>query len=150
THDLGVVAETADRVVVMYAGRKVEEATVDELFEAPLHPYTVGLIGATPIPGAERAERLADIPGMVPPLNALPQGCAFAPRCKRVMPRCLGERPELTAPAPGGAGARRATGGKAVMRLVPVARGAVVVDGVDIAPLDGAELTAMRRKVQMI
>jgi peptide/nickel transport system ATP-binding protein len=101
THDLGVVAETADRVVVMYAGRKVEEATVDDLFEAPLHPYTVGLIGATPTPGAERAERLADIPGMVPPLNALPQGCAFAPRCKRVMARCLGERPTLREAAPG-------------------------------------------------
>ena len=74
THDLGVVAETADRVVVMYAGRKVEEAPVDELFENPLHPYTAGLIGATPVPGAARAERLADIPGMVPPLNALPAG----------------------------------------------------------------------------
>ena len=101
THDLGVVAETADRVVVMYAGRKVEEATVDDLFEVPLHPYTAGLIGATPIPGAARAERLADIPGMVPPLNALPQGCAFAPRCPRVMARCRQERPELTQPAPG-------------------------------------------------
>ena len=101
THDLGVVAETADRVVVMYAGRKVEEAPVDELFETPLHPYTVGLIGATPIPGAARAERLADIPGMVPPLNALPQGCAFAPRCKRVMERCRREKPNLTQPAPG-------------------------------------------------
>jgi peptide/nickel transport system ATP-binding protein len=101
THDLGVVAETADRVVVMYAGRKVEEATVDDLFEMPLHPYTAGLIGATPVPGAARAERLADIPGMVPPLNALPQGCAFAPRCPRVMERCRQERPELTRPAQG-------------------------------------------------
>jgi len=101
THDLGVVAETADRVVVMYAGRKVEEATVDDLFETPLHPYTAGLIGATPVPGAARAARLADIPGMVPPLNALPQGCAFAPRCPRVMERCRQERPQLTQPAPG-------------------------------------------------
>jgi oligopeptide/dipeptide ABC transporter ATP-binding protein len=101
THDLGVVAETADRVVVMYAGRKVEEAPVDELFETPMHPYTAGLIGATPVPGAARAERLADIPGMVPPLNALPQGCAFAPRCPRVMERCRRERPALTQPAPG-------------------------------------------------
>ena len=101
THDLGVVAETADRVVVMYAGRKVEEATVDDLFEQPLHPYTAGLIGATPTPGAERVERLADIPGMVPPLNALPQGCAFAPRCKRVMERCHREKPQLSEPAPG-------------------------------------------------
>jgi len=101
THDLGVVAETADRVVVMYAGRKVEEATVDDLFERPLHPYTVGLIGATPTPGAARVERLADIPGMVPALGDLPPGCAFAPRCKRVMDRCRQEKPPLTAPAPG-------------------------------------------------
>jgi peptide/nickel transport system ATP-binding protein len=100
THDLGVVAETADRVVVMYAGRKVEEASVDELFEAPLHPYTVGLIGATPVPGGERAERLADIPGMVPPLNALPQGCAFAPRCKFVEDACLAAVPTLRHPVP--------------------------------------------------
>ena len=101
THDLGVVAETADRVVVMYAGRKVEEAPVDDLFETPLHPYTAGLIGATPIPGAARVERLADIPGMVPQLADLPAGCAFAPRCKRVMERCRREVPLLTEPAPG-------------------------------------------------
>jgi len=101
THDLGVVAEIADRVVVMYAGRKVEEATVDDLFAEPLHPYTAGLIGATPVPGSVRVERLTDIPGMVPPLDALPGGCAFAPRCKRVMERCLGDNPALTEPRPG-------------------------------------------------
>jgi peptide/nickel transport system ATP-binding protein len=86
---------------VMYAGRKVEEAVVDDLFEAPLHPYTAGLIGATPVPGAARAERLADIPGMVPPLDQLPAGCAFAPRCPRVMERCWKEQPVLTEPRPG-------------------------------------------------
>src|SRR5258707_5598946 len=101
THDLGVVAETADRVVVMYAGRKVEEAAVDDLFERPLHPYTAGLIGATPTPGAARPERLADTPGLVPPLNDLRAGCAFAARCPRVMERCRGEQPTLTAPRPG-------------------------------------------------
>jgi peptide/nickel transport system ATP-binding protein len=101
THDLGVVAETADRVVVMYAGRKVEEAPVDDLFENPLHPYTSGLIGATPTPGAERAARLADIPGMVPALGELPPGCPFAPRCPRVMDRCRTEMPLLKALAPG-------------------------------------------------
>jgi peptide/nickel transport system ATP-binding protein len=95
THDLGVVAETADRVVVMYAGRKVEEAPVDDLFENPLHPYTAGLIGATPTPGAARAARLADIPGMVPALNELPPGCPFAPRCPRVLERCRVEMPGL-------------------------------------------------------
>jgi peptide/nickel transport system ATP-binding protein len=101
THDLGVVAEIADRVAVMYAGRKVEEAPVDDLFEAPLHPYTAGLIAATPSPGATRADRLADIPGMVPPLDDLPAGCAFAARCPRVMERCRRERPAITEPAPG-------------------------------------------------
>jgi len=101
THDLGVVAETADRVVVMYAGRKVEEASVDDLFENPLHPYTAGLIGATPTPGAERAARLADIPGMVPALNDLPPGCPFAPRCPRVMDQCRREMPALKELVPG-------------------------------------------------
>jgi oligopeptide/dipeptide ABC transporter ATP-binding protein len=101
THDLGVVAEIADHVVVMYAGRKVEEAPVDDLFAAPLHPYTAGLIAATPVPGAQRAARLADIPGMVPPLNALPAGCAFAPRCKRALDACWKAKPQLTQPAPG-------------------------------------------------
>jgi len=96
-----VVAEIADRVVVMYAGRKVEEAAVDALFEAPLHPYTAGLIAATPVPGADRAARLADIPGMVPPLNQLPAGCAFAPRCPRVMERCHREQPRLGETQPG-------------------------------------------------
>jgi peptide/nickel transport system ATP-binding protein len=100
THDLGVVAEIADRVAVMYAGRKVEEALATELFEAPLHPYTIGLIGATPVPGRQRARRLADIPGVVPPLGDLPTGCAFSPRCTRVMPRCLQERPALRQAAP--------------------------------------------------
>ncbi|HYX00785.1 MAG TPA: oligopeptide/dipeptide ABC transporter ATP-binding protein, partial [Reyranella sp.] len=79
----------------------VEEAPVDDLFEAPLHPYTAVLIAATPIPGAERAARLADIPGMVPPLSDLPRGCAFAPRCPKVMERCRRERPQLTEPAAG-------------------------------------------------
>jgi peptide/nickel transport system ATP-binding protein len=101
THDLAVVAETADRVVVMYAGRKVEEASVDDLFERPLHPYTAGLIGATPVPGAERTKRLADIPGTVPPLAALPAGCAFAERCPKVMDRCRREKPILTNALPG-------------------------------------------------
>ena len=84
THDLGVVAEMAQRVVVMYAGRKVEEAPVAALFAAPLHPYTRGLLGALPRLGATlsgRRERLAEIPGQVPSLIAPQPGCAFAPRC---------------------------------------------------------------------
>jgi peptide/nickel transport system ATP-binding protein len=97
THDLGVVAETADRVVVMYAGRKVEEARVEDLFASPMHPYTQGLMGATPSALGDRGTRLADIPGMVPSLADLPAGCAFAARCGRAMARCLVERPTLEA-----------------------------------------------------
>jgi peptide/nickel transport system ATP-binding protein len=84
THNLGVVADIADRVLVMYAGRKAEEAAVDELFAHPQHPYTIGLLGAIPRPyeGAER-ERLQEIPGRVPSLRELPAGCAFAERCPR-------------------------------------------------------------------
>jgi oligopeptide/dipeptide ABC transporter ATP-binding protein len=95
THDLGVVAEIADRVAVMYAGMKVEEAGVDALFAAPAHPYTRGLLGATPIPGEGR-RRLADIPGRVPALNERDAGCPFAARCPDVIDRCRVERPALT------------------------------------------------------
>jgi oligopeptide/dipeptide ABC transporter ATP-binding protein len=97
THDLGVVAEMADRVVVMYAGRIVEEASVEALFETPLHPYTRGLIGATPSVRPGQRGRLADIPGMVPALADLPPGCAFAERCPRVMEGCRLAAPDLIA-----------------------------------------------------
>jgi oligopeptide/dipeptide ABC transporter ATP-binding protein len=80
THDLGVVAEMADRVAVMYAGEIVEQADVRTLFAAPRHPYTRGLIGAVPVPG-QVASELATIPGSVPNLVALPPACRFAPRC---------------------------------------------------------------------
>jgi oligopeptide/dipeptide ABC transporter ATP-binding protein len=94
THDLGVVAETAQRVVVMYAGRKVEEAPVAALFDEPLHPYTRGLLGSVPVLDEEEpGERLQEIPGMVPPLNALPPGCAFAPRCAMATEQCRAEAP---------------------------------------------------------
>jgi peptide/nickel transport system ATP-binding protein len=102
THDLGVVAEMAQRVVVMYAGRKVEEASVTDLFAAPLHPYTRGLLGAVPrlgssLSGAPR-ERLAEIPGQVPSLIGTLQGCAFAGRCPLVTELCRREAPPLTEP----------------------------------------------------
>jgi len=85
THNLGVVADLADRVVVMYAGRKAEEADVDDLFAYPQHPYTVGLLGAIPRPyeGEGTRDRLQEIPGRVPSLRELPQACAFADRCPR-------------------------------------------------------------------
>jgi peptide/nickel transport system ATP-binding protein len=87
THDLGVVAETAQRVVVMYAGRKVEEALVGELFARPMHPYMRGLLGSIPRVGAA-GNALHEIPGMVPPLSDLPDGCVFAPRCPLADERC--------------------------------------------------------------
>jgi oligopeptide/dipeptide ABC transporter ATP-binding protein len=98
THDLGVVAEAADRVAVMYAGKVVETATVDALFDHPLHPYSSGLMAATPTAGPDgRHARLADIPGMVPALIDLPPGCAYAARCPLAFERCLQSRPHLAA-----------------------------------------------------
>jgi len=101
THDLGVVAEMAHRVVVMYAGRKVEEATVDDLFARPRHPYTRGLLGSMPHLGdsvrGEDRKRLVEIPGMVPSLKDEQPGCLFAPRCPNAIARCSQEVPPLTA-----------------------------------------------------
>ena len=88
THDMGVVAEMADDVAVMYAGAVVEAAPVGRLFETPRHPYTRGLLGSIPGPWRAPGERLVPIPGSVPPLSALPPGCAFAPRCPHARPRC--------------------------------------------------------------
>ena len=107
THDLGVVAETAHRVIVMYAGRKVEEASVGELFARPLHPYTTGLMNSIPRLDLMRgqtdrsAERLQEIPGIVPPLFDLPTGCAFAPRCSKADDKCRAERPAYEEKQPG-------------------------------------------------
>src|SRR5208282_2749340 len=94
THDMGVIAETADRVAVMYAGRIAEIGPVAEVVQHPAHPYTEGLMGS--IPSLEhRVNRLRQIDGAMPRLNAIPHGCAFNPRCPKVFDRCRGERPEL-------------------------------------------------------
>jgi peptide/nickel transport system ATP-binding protein len=98
THDLGVVAETCQRVIVMYAGRKVEEADVIELFERPMHPYTRGLMSSIPRrrrAGTAPARRLSEIPGIVPSLKEPIVGCAFAPRCGFATERCRAEAPSL-------------------------------------------------------
>ena len=100
THDLGLIAEHADRVMVMYAGRKVEEAPVEELFDHPLHPYTRGLLGSVPRldrgdDDGERRTRLQEIKGMVPSLMRLPPGCAFAGRCPLAIARCREAQPSL-------------------------------------------------------
>jgi oligopeptide/dipeptide ABC transporter ATP-binding protein len=94
THDLGVVAETASRVIVMYCGEVVEEAPVGDLFAGPHHPYTEGLLSAMPRVGHER-ERLATIPGSVPPPTAWPTGCRFHDRCPYAWDRCAAEHPQL-------------------------------------------------------
>jgi peptide/nickel transport system ATP-binding protein len=107
THNLGVVAETAQRVIVMYAGRKVEEAEVNALFAQPLHPYTHGLLASIPrleiMAGRNSAavERLQEIPGMVPALNNLPPGCTFAPRCPFADDRCRSQYPPYEQLRPG-------------------------------------------------
>ena len=94
THDMGVIAETADRVAVMYAGRIVEIGPVQEVIHSPQHPYTAGLMGSIPTVGQD-VERLPQIEGSMPRLNAIPQGCAFNPRCPNVFDRCRVERPSL-------------------------------------------------------
>jgi peptide/nickel transport system ATP-binding protein len=107
THDLGVVAETAQRVVVMYAGKVVEEAPVRELFRRPLHPYTKGLLASIPrlpTPGSRRRDqhaRLNEIAGIVPALKDMPPGCRFAPRCAYAVDRCRREEPPLVPKARG-------------------------------------------------
>ncbi len=106
THDMGVIAENAERVVVMYAGRKVEEASVDELFSLPCHPYTEGLLGSIPrldlvAKTNDNCARLNEIVGMVPSLYNLPRGCTFAPRCAYATDHCREERPPLEEKRPG-------------------------------------------------
>ena len=106
THDMGVVAENADRVVVMYAGRKVEETDAARLFDNPGHPYTRGLLASIPhldaaAGGDARRARLNEIKGMVPSLFNLPQGCSFAPRCGLASDRCRASRPPLEEQRPG-------------------------------------------------
>ncbi|MBL8329052.1 MAG: ABC transporter ATP-binding protein [Rubrivivax sp.] len=94
THDMGVIAETCDRVAVLYAGRVAEIGPVADVIHRPSHPYTSGLMGSIPAMDEDR-ERLLQIDGAMPRLNAIPQGCAFNPRCPKVMDRCRRERPEL-------------------------------------------------------
>ncbi|HEY2620906.1 MAG TPA: ABC transporter ATP-binding protein [Acetobacteraceae bacterium] len=101
THDLGVVAETCQRVIVMYAGRTVEEAGVFELFDRPAHPYTRGLLGATPARATIRRRRLAEIAGIVPSLREPILGCSFAPRCALAIDRCRVEAPPMQPLGPG-------------------------------------------------
>jgi peptide/nickel transport system ATP-binding protein len=94
THDMGVIAETADRVAVMYAGRVIEIGPVREVVKHPHHPYSIGLMNSIP-PLDHRVERLAQIDGSMPRLNAVPTGCPFNPRCPKVFDRCIVERPDL-------------------------------------------------------
>ena len=116
THDLGVVAEVADDVTVMYAGHLVESAGVDELYGHPQHPYTIGLLGAVPLPGSYAGDgaatagagqagdadrRLREIPGLVPTVREPPDHCVFAPRCPRAQDRCRAEVPPLSEPRGG-------------------------------------------------
>jgi peptide/nickel transport system ATP-binding protein len=103
THDLGMVTEIAQRVIVMYAGEIVESGSTDELFHSPLHPYTLGLKNSVPRLGQKKisGKRLTEIPGNVPALNQLPSGCAFHPRCPEAMEKCKNQKPELQKVADG-------------------------------------------------
>lgn len=101
THDLGVVAGLTDRVIVMYAGRIVEEAPVEELYENPRHPYTIGLLGSVPRLDEERPEKLTSIEGMPPDMIDYPSGCPFYARCTFRIDRCLESPPDLREVGPG-------------------------------------------------
>ena len=104
THDLGVVADIADRVVVMYAGHVVETGVVDDVFARPQHPYTIGLLGSVPRPDlapTSASDRLTEIPGIVPTLRQPPHECVFAPRCPRADDECRRDMPALVETAPG-------------------------------------------------
>ena len=104
THDMGVVAEMADRVIVMYCGRKVEEGRVDKVFAQPKHPYTLGLLGSLPVLGQAGAvgdTELAEIPGVVPALDALPAGCRYSDRCNFATDKCHAEAPPFEEAEPG-------------------------------------------------
>jgi peptide/nickel transport system ATP-binding protein len=103
THDLGVVADIADRIVVMYAGRVVEQGTLDEIFYDPQHPYTWGLLGSITRVDRDRSQRLPAIPGLPPSLLNPPQGCHFRPRCPHAFDRCT-EVPDLISRVPGSDG----------------------------------------------
>jgi len=107
THDMGVIAEAADRVAVMYAGRVAEVGPVRDVLRQPSHPYTRGLMGSIPALG-RRVAHLTQIDGSMPRLDRIPQGCAFNPRCSQVGPRCRTARPDL---APTGVGPDRASAG---------------------------------------
>ena len=98
THDMGVIADMADEVVVMYAGRVMEQGTPEDIFYSPLHPYTQGLLASIPVLGDRSKERLDQIPGTVPHLLALPKGCPFRPRCTRRLSKCT-QLPDLVARA---------------------------------------------------
>jgi oligopeptide transport system ATP-binding protein len=100
THDLGVVAGLADRMMVMYAGFAVEEAPVKEMYADPRHPYTIGLLGSLPRLDLIRSEKLESIEGLPPDLIALPEGCPFEARCVYAIEKCRTERPELEAVGP--------------------------------------------------
>ena len=100
THDLGVVAGIADRVMVLYGGRIMEESGVDELYRQRRHPYTRGLLDSLPTPGVDRPDRLYAIPGLPPDPARMPSGCPFAPRCEHAVERCREERPEYRTPVP--------------------------------------------------
>ena len=152
THDLGIVAETAQRVIVIYAGRKVEEADVETLFALPLHPYTRGLMASIPrLPSmrdtpAEAGARLTEIPGAVPALNNLPAGCVFAPRCAFADQRCRTETPAYEEKRPGHWAAcwhsdRLAAG----TRLEPQTRDGAPMRGASVAPAPVLEVASLKK-----
>ena len=165
THDLGVIAQMAEQVVVMYAGRIVEQGATAEVLRHPQHPYTRGLIASRPVPG-ERRRRLYSIPGQVPDLAALPAGCAFAGRCERATARCreaipplLGDRqraacfnirPGTIFGLVGESGSGKTTVGRTLLGLYEKSAGSVKFHGQELADLTAPALRAIRPRMQLV
>src|SRR6185369_755205 len=166
THDLGVIAEVADDVMVMYAGKIVESAPVAALFADPQHPYTIGLLGSIPRLDVDR-ERLSTIEGTVPSPNNQPKGCRFSPRCPFPVTRGLIRRKVIgmvravegvtfdiargeTLALVGESGCGKSTTGRLVLRLMDPTAGSVRFKGEEIAGLDKQTLRRMRRHMQII
>src|SRR5205085_2200555 len=163
THDLGVIAEIADDVVVMYAARVAEQGTVDALFTRPQHPYTWGLLGSLPRLDTD-VDRLVQIQGQPPSLLNPPRGCRFHPRCPYVMGICKTEEPLLmpvdgvrfsvrqgeTLGVVGESGCGKSTMARCIMRLLDATEGRIVFDGRDITRLSRVEMRPFRREMMMI
>src|SRR5207249_2694889 len=164
THNMALVASLCQRIIVMYAGRIVEEGPVEQIFRSPQHPYTWSLLRSVPRVDEARKDRLVSIKGMPPDLSHPPPGCKFHPRCPFVIDKCkVDPEPQLeevgvdleirrgeTLGLVGESGCGKSTLARLITGLLPVTAGSIVFDGQDVTRIRGARLRRVRRRMQMI